>query len=82
MLYAIILSKKFNFYVVSVYLLFKVLAGQLSVLKDEAGKPALLNRFGSSVFDHANLTAAGFLTWSLETIIVSPSMRAFASTNF
>lgn len=52
----------------------------LSVLNDDDGRPAPLKRFGSAVFDHANLTAVGFGTLSLETRIVLPSMVAVAGT--
>ena len=55
---------------------------QSSVLNGEAGRPSLFARLGSASSCQANRTATGFLTASACTTTESPTISAFASTNF
>ena len=55
---------------------------QLSLRKQEAGKPSWFMRFGSASCRQPNLTATGLGTASLQTSTLLPSISALASTNF
>jgi len=50
-------------------------------VKQEAGRPSLLNRLGSAALLHPKRTATGSLTSGADTTTVLPSIRAWASTN-
>src|SRR5262245_51888954 len=61
-----------------------VVSGKSSVRNGTAGSPSLLKKFnvGSAKLTHPNRTAVGFGTSALETTTVSPTISAFAGTNF
>ncbi|WP_146684734.1 hypothetical protein [Limihaloglobus sulfuriphilus] len=63
------------------YYLGSVSQGSESVRKGDAGRPAELKRFGSASSWYPKRTCAGSGTSGLETITVSSSITAFASTN-